>query len=239
VDYRWPVIRIVIADDDLLVREGIEHMLAAEPEIDVVAVSKDRGELMAAIERESPDVVVTDIRMPPENASEGVEVAQALRQSSPQTGVIVVSHYVEPEYALGLLRDGTAGRGYLLKERLGNREQLVAAIKQVAGGGSVVDPEVVDALVRARSRDEHSRLDGLTPRERQVLAEVAAGKSNAAIARTLLITKRAVERHIGSIFAKLDLPREDASRRVVAALLFLSETEPVGESQPAGAVRPS
>jgi DNA-binding NarL/FixJ family response regulator len=220
------LIRVAVADDDLLVREGIEHLLGSEPEIDVVAVATNRQELLDAIVRETPDVVVTDIRMPPTHSSEGVEVAQLLRASAPETGVIVVSHYVEPEYALALLSEGTAGRGYLLKERLGNREQLISAIRQVAAGGSVIDPEVVEALVRARSREGSSALHRLTPREREVLGEVATGKSNAEIARSLVITKRAVERHIGAIFAKLDLPEERvASRRVLAALLFLGEQD--------------
>jgi DNA-binding NarL/FixJ family response regulator len=218
------MIRVAVADDDLLVREGIEHLLGTDPEIEVVAVATNRDDLVEAIEREAPDVVVTDIRMPPKLQNEGVEIAQMLRTTSPRTGVIVVSHYVEPDYALALLNGGTAGRGYLLKERLGNREQLTSAIRQVAAGGSVIDPEVVEALVDARSRDHHSALERLTAREREVLGEVATGKSNAEIARSLFITKRAVERHIGSIFAKLDLPEERvASRRVLAALLFLSE----------------
>jgi DNA-binding NarL/FixJ family response regulator len=218
------VIRVAIADDDLLVREGIEHLLAAESEIDVVAVASNREELIEAIERELPDVVLTDIRMPPQHTVEGIEVAQMLRTTSPMTGVIVVSNYVEPEYALAFLSGGPARRGYLLKERLGNREQLVSAIRQVADGGSVIDPEVVEALVNARSRDRPSPLARLTAREREVLGEVATGKSNAEIARSLFITKRAVERHIGSIFAKLDLPEERvASRRVLATLLFLAD----------------
>jgi DNA-binding NarL/FixJ family response regulator len=220
------MVRVVVADDDLLVREGIEHLLGSEDEIDLVAVASDREELMDAIEREDPDVVVTDIRMPPQHATEGVDIARALRKSSPRTAVIVVSHYVEPEYALGLLGGGTAGRGYLLKDRLGNREQLVSAIKTVATGGSVVDPEVVDALVRSRTQTEDSPLRNLTPREREVLAEIAAGKSNAAIASSLYITKRAVERHVGAIFAKLGLPEEElTSRRVAATLLFLGAGE--------------
>lgn len=218
------MIRVAVADDDLLVREGIEHLLEGEPEIEVVAVAANRDELIDAIEREAPDVVVTDIRMPPRHTNEGIEVAQTLRTTSPRTGVIVVSNYVEPEYALAFLSGGTARRGYLLKERLGNREQLISAIRQVAAGGSVIDPEVVEALVNARSRERPSALARLTAREREVLGEVATGKSNAEIARSLFITKRAVERHIGSIFAKLDLPEERlASRRVLATLLFLAD----------------
>jgi DNA-binding NarL/FixJ family response regulator len=216
------VIRVAIADDDLLVREGIEHVLGIEPSIEVVAVASDRTELMAAIERESPDVVLTDIRMPPDDGANGFEVTSVARAVSPKMGVIVVSHYVEPDYAIALLGDGTAGRGYLLKERLGDTEQLIAAIKEVARGGAVIDPEVIDALVRVKGRERDSAVSKLTPREREVLAELAAGCSNAEIGRRLVITKRAVERHIGSIFAKLNLPEESvASRRVLAALLYL------------------
>jgi DNA-binding NarL/FixJ family response regulator len=226
------MIRVAVADDDLLVREGIEHLLRTEPEIDVVAVATSRDELLEAVEREAPDVIVTDIRMPPSHTSEGVEVAQMLRTSSPQTGVIVISNYAEPEYALAFLSGGTAGRGYLLKERLGNREQLISAIREVAAGGSVIDPEVIEALVDARSRERPSHLQRLTAREREVLGEVATGKSNAEIARSLFITKRAVERHIGSIFAKLDLPEERiASRRVLATLLFLADREAGGSDR--------
>src|SRR5262249_27843979 len=155
----------------------------------------DRQELIDAIEREAPDVVLTDIRMPPTHTNEGIEIAQMLRATSPKTGVIAVSNYVDPEYALAFLSGRTAGPGYLLKERLGNREQLLSAIRQVAGGGSVIDPEVVEALVNARSRERPSVLARLTAREREVLGEVATGKSNAEIARNLFITKRAVERH--------------------------------------------
>ncbi len=218
------MIRVVTADDDLLVREGIQGLLADEPGIEVVAVAADRDELLAAIERESPDVVLTDIRMPPEQTNAGVEVAHFLSARHPTTGVIVLSQYLEPHYALALLESGSSGRGYLLKDRLGNRAQLVSAIEQVAAGGSVVDPRVVDSLVRARQRDEDSPIRLLTPRERDVLAEVATGKSNAAIARSLAITKRAVERHVGAIFSKLDLRDEaESSRRVAATLLFLAD----------------
>jgi DNA-binding NarL/FixJ family response regulator len=220
------MIRVVVADDDLLVREGIQHLLESEPDIELAAVSSDRAGLLDAIERESPDVVLTDIRMPPHQASEGLDVAQQVRQAHPSIGVLVISHYLEPQYALALLEDGTAGRGYLLKDQLGNREQLVSAIEQVAAGGSVIDPQVIDALVRTHQRDDESPLRRLTAREREVLAEVASGKSNAAIAKSLVITKRAVERHIGAIFAKLNLPDdEEASRRVAATLLFLADQD--------------
>lgn len=219
-------IRVAIADDSLLVREGIQHLLAGVDEIELVAVSENQDALMASVARNAPDVVLTDIRMPPGQGTEGVEIAKALWESHPGVGVIVISQYAEAHYALALLEHGSAGRGYLLKERLGNRDQLVSAIEEVAAGGSVIDPLVVEALVQRRGRAEESPLRLLTPREQEVLAEVASGKSNAAIARTLVITKRAVERHIGAIFAKLDLPDEqEASRRVTATLLFLAERQ--------------
>jgi DNA-binding NarL/FixJ family response regulator len=217
-------IRVVVADDSLLVREGLQHMLEGLPQFDLCRVARDEETLIAAIEDELPDVILTDIRMPPGQSTEGLDVAKHLRETHPEIGVIVISQYAEPHYALALLEDGSAGRGYLLKDRLGNREQLVSAIEQVAAGGSVIDPLVVEALVRSRDRSDDSPLRTLTPREREVLGEVAAGKSNAAIARSLVITKRAVERHISSIFSKLDLPDEEhASRRVTVTLLFLAE----------------
>jgi DNA-binding NarL/FixJ family response regulator len=217
-------IRVVVADDNLLVREGIQHVLADVASIDVVALSEDRDALLDAIEREGPDVVLTDIRMPPSQASEGIDIANSVRDLSPAIGVIVISAYAEPHYALSLFAHGSAGRGYLLKDRLGNREQLVAAIEEVAAGGSVIDPVVVEAIVRSKSGSEESPVRLLTPREHEVLAEIASGKSNAAIAKELVITKRAVERHISSIFSKLDLPAEEiVSRRVAATLLYLAD----------------
>jgi DNA-binding NarL/FixJ family response regulator len=217
-------IRVAIADDSLLVREGILHVLEGAPEIEVVSTAGSLDELLAAIEEQDPDVVLTDIRMPPSFATEGISVANRLHSSHPETGVIVLSQYADPQYALSLLEHGSARRGYLLKERLGNRADLVGAIEQVAAGGSVIDPEVVEALVESRRNEGTSVLGRLTPREYEVLAELASGKSNAAIAETLHISKRAVERHIGGIFAKLDLSEEgEASRRVKAALAFLAE----------------
>jgi DNA-binding NarL/FixJ family response regulator len=219
-------IRVAIADDSLLVREGIIHVLERAPQIEVVSASSDHDELLRAIDEQSPDVVLTDIRMPPTHGIEGISIANRLHSSHPTTGVIVLSQYADPEYALSLLEHGSARRGYLLKERLGHQEELVVAIETVAAGGSVIDPEVVEALVESRRTDAASPLHRLTPREREVLAEIASGKSNAAIAATLVISKRAVERHIGAIFAKLDLPEEgEASRRVKATLLFLADRD--------------
>ena len=221
------MIRVALADDDLLIREGLHRLLETDPEIEVVAVAADAGSLLEVVERDLPDVVLTDVKMPPAYATEGIELARGLRQSHPAIGVIVVSQYAELHYALALLENGTAGRGYLLKDRLAHREQLTAAIRTVAAGGSVIDPKLVELLVTRGARHESSPLHRLTQREREVLAELAAGKSNAAIGRDLVITKRAVERHVGAIFAKLALPDEEtASRRVTAALVFLAEKEP-------------
>ncbi len=217
-------IRVALADDSLIAREGIQQLLDAEQEIEVVASCGDLDELLSAVGETSPDVVITDIRMPPTGTDEGIRLAAILRDSAPQVGVVVLSQYSEPEYALALLESGSDRRAYLLKDRLRERAQLRSAIETVADGGSVVDPKVVEALVTAKSRAEASPLAELTPREREVLAEIAQGKSNLAIADSLVLTKRAVEKHINSIFLKLGLSgAEDVSRRVKAALLFLAE----------------
>ena len=223
--YRGPVsIRVVLADDSLLVRQGLEQMLAAEPGIELVASCADLPSLVEAIEAERPDVVVTDIRMPPSLSDEGIQVAARLRSTHPDMGVLVLSQYSEPSYALTLLEAGSDGRGYLLKERVHDRAQLVSAVGTVAEGGSVVDPRVIDTLVGAKARSERSPLGELTPRELEVLAQIAEGKSNGAIAESLVLTKRAVEKHINSIFLKLNLSHaEDVSKRVAAALAFLAE----------------
>jgi DNA-binding NarL/FixJ family response regulator len=219
--------RLVVADDSLLIREGIRQMLEGEADIELVAICDDRDSLLRAIETHRPDVVLTDVRMPPGHENEGIAVANALRRTHPETGVIVLSQYAEPGYVVALLEGGSARRGYLLKDRLSDRFQLVAAIEEVAAGGSVVDSKVVEALVAAHAGKDRSPLDALTPREHEILAEVAVGKSNAAISDSLVITKRAVEHHISSIFAKLDLPDEsEVSRRVTATLLFLAEERP-------------
>ena len=217
-------IRVALADDNLIVREGLEQMLADEAEIDVVASCVDLPSLLAAVEAESPDVVLTDLRMPPSLGDEGIRVATVLRGTHPEIGVIVLSQYDEPDLALALLELGSERRGYMLKERIHDRAQLVNAIETVAEGGSVIDPRVVDVLVAARSRGDSSPLSELTPRELEVLAEIAQGKSNHAIGESLVLTKRAVEKHINSIFLKLGLSNaEDVSKRVKAALLFLAE----------------
>jgi DNA-binding NarL/FixJ family response regulator len=219
-------IRLVIADDSLIAREGIEHILAMEPELEVVASVGDLEELAAAVDRERPDVVLTDIRMPPSNSEEGIRFANRMRETHPQLGVIVLSQYEEPAFALTLLEQGSDRRGYLLKDRLHDHAQLRAAIEAVVKGGAVIDPKLVDALVNGKARLERSPLAELTPREQEVLSEIAQGKSNSAIAEALFLTKRAVEKHINSIFLKLDLgPEDDVSKRVKATLLFLSASD--------------
>ena len=186
---------------------------------------EDRDSLLAAVERWTPDVVVTDIRMPPTFGNEGLEVARRLREERPDLGVVVLSAHVEPAYALTLLEDGANGRAYLLKEHIGRPDQLVGAIQEVARGGSVIDPSVVEVLVDDRMRARRSPLAALTPRELQILGEIAQGRSNAAIADELVLTKRAVEKHVNAIFAKLGLRAQDdtVNRRVRAALLFLAD----------------
>jgi DNA-binding NarL/FixJ family response regulator len=217
-------IRVALAEDSLLVREGIRRLLDAQEGVQVVAVCGDLDELLAAVETERPDVVLTDIRMPPTGTDEGIRAAARLRTSHPRLGVVVLSQYDDPAYALSLLEGGSGGRAYLLKERVSEPEQLVAAIREVARGRSVIDPKIVETLVFARARAAHSPVAGLTPREREVLAQMAQGKNNAAIAEALTLTTRAVERHISALFAKLPLDDQpDVDRRVKAVLLFLAE----------------
>jgi DNA-binding NarL/FixJ family response regulator len=219
-------IRLVIADDNLIAREGVQQILAADPELEVVASVGDLRELEQAVERERPDVVLTDLRMPPGLSDEGIRFANELREAHPDVGVIVLSQYEEPGYALMLIEHGSDRRGYLLKDRLHDRSQLRAAIDAVAGGGAMIDPKLVDALVSGKARLERSPLAELTPREREVLAEIAQGKSNSAIAESLVLTRRAVEKHINAIFMKLNLgAADDVHKRVKATLLFLSATQ--------------
>jgi DNA-binding NarL/FixJ family response regulator len=221
---RTAPLRVVLADDSYLVREAIAHVLSGAPEVDVVATCEDGDELRAAIDRERPDVVLTDIRMPPSGDDEGIMIARGLRETHPEVGVVVVSQYADPRYGIALLERGSDGRAYLLKERLHDRAQIVAALQAVAAGNSVVDSKVVEALIAARARAESSPLAELTQRELEILSEIAQGKSNAAIAEHLVLTKRAVEKHINAIFLKLGLTQaEDFSRRVKAALIYLSQ----------------
>ena len=215
---------MVFADDNYLLREGVKQLIETQPELELAATATDFASLMAAVEKERPAVVVTDIRMPPSGTDEGIRAAEQIRSSHPDIGVVVLSQYAEPEYALSLLEKGAAGRAYLLKERVSDIDQLVNAIREVARGGSVIDPKVVEALVAARTRKPDSPLKDLTVREQEVLAAIAQGKNNAAIAGQLFLTERAVEKHINSILSKLGLQEDkDTHRRVRAALLYLSE----------------
>ncbi|HUS42584.1 MAG TPA: response regulator transcription factor [Ilumatobacteraceae bacterium] len=220
------VTRIVVAEDSLLVREGIEKLLGRQSGIEIVALCVDLPELLAAVETHRPDAVLTDIRMPPNNSDEGIVAATALRELHPEIGVVVLSQYVEPSYALQLFDGGSQGRAYLLKERLSDVDQLIQALDEVTTGGSVIDPKVVESLVNARGRGKHSPLEHLTPRELEVLSEIAQGKNNAAVASSLVLSERAVEKHINSLFSKLGLGEEpDVHRRVKAVLLYLADRD--------------
>jgi DNA-binding NarL/FixJ family response regulator len=217
-------IRVVVAEDNYLVREAVVRLLEASPEIEVAGACEDYDSLLATVASVKPDVVVTDIRMPPTGTDEGVRAAKHLREIQPQVGVVVLSQYVEPGYALELLDEGSERRAYLLKERVSDVDQLLRAIQEVARGGSVIDPKVVEALVTARSRRSDSKLEQLTPREQEVLAEMAQGRNNAAVAAALGLSERAVEKHINSVFSKLGLTEElDVNRRVKAVLLYLAD----------------
>jgi DNA-binding NarL/FixJ family response regulator len=219
-------VRLVLADDHYLVREGLRRLLESQPDLEVVAACGDLESLLAAVDEHRPDVVLTDIRMPPTGVDEGIQAADRLREAHPQTGVVVLSQYADPRYALPLLEHGSEGRAYLLKERIDDVAQLAAAIRAVADGGSFVDPKVVEALVAENTRVESSPLHDLTPRERDVLREMAAGKNNAAIAATLFLTERSVEKVIHSIFLKLGIGWEQSvHKRVKAVVLYLAETQ--------------
>jgi DNA-binding NarL/FixJ family response regulator len=219
-------IRVVLAEDHYLVREGVRRVLETRSGLEVAAVCDDLDSLLAAVEAERPDVVITDIRMPPGDADEGIQAAERLRVTNPEIGVVVLSQYANPSYALALLKGGTAGRAYLLKERVKDLGELEAAIHAVAEGGSMIDPKVVDALVAENARSEESPLSQLTPRERDVLRAMAEGKNNAAIADALVLTERSVEKVIHSIFLKLGLTWEKAvHKRVKAVILYLAESD--------------
>ena len=213
-----------MAEDDYLVREGVRRLLEAVSDLDIVGICEDIDALLAAIEDTAPDVVLTDIRMPPTSTDEGIRVAEQLRDTHPGVGVVVLSHFIDPQYALALLDRGADRRAYLLQERVRDTEELVHAIREVAAGGSVIDSKVVEALIAARSRSNRSPLEELTPRERQILGEMAEGKSNAASAGEVFITAGSVEKVIHSIFLKLGLTwTPDVNRRVKAVLVYLSE----------------
>ena len=236
-------IRLALGEDSLIVREGVRQLLDNDPALEIVAVAGDFQSLSDACDRDTPDVVITDIRMPPTNTDEGIRLAAALRDRHPAMGVVVLSQFSDPLYALALLDRGSDRRAYLLKERVHNRAELTAAIQAVASGSSFIDPKIVEGLVHARALADHSPLNELTTREREVLSEIAQGKSNTAIANSLFLTKRAVEKHINAIFLKLGLAdAQDVSKRVKATLMLLSQTglEPPGELPPSnGATAPT
>lgn len=218
------VIRVALAEDHVLLREGISRLVAANDDFELVGAASDLPQLLAVVNDQVPDVVVTDIRMPPTGTDEGIQAAAWIRQHHPQIGVVVLSQYTAPGYAVALFEHGSSGRAYLLKERIGSVDELARAIRTVAEAGSVIDPMVVDELVRARSQEHMSGVSSLTPRESEILAEMAQGKSNSAIAAALFVTERAVEKHTNSIFAKLGLSEEkDVNRRVKAVLVYLSQ----------------
>jgi len=218
-------LRVVFADDNYLVREGVAGLLTETPEIDLVGTVGDPVALLAAVGEHRPDAVLTDIRMPPTFTTEGIDAAKRIRAEFPDVGVVVLSQYVEEDYAYDLLVDGVAGLGYLLKERVSQVDDLVRALHDVARGGSALDPKVVEGLMARRAKETSSPLRGLTEREQEVLQAMATGRSNAAIAATLFMSERAVEKHIGSVFQKLDVVNEsDVNRRVMAVLAFLDAT---------------
>jgi DNA-binding NarL/FixJ family response regulator len=221
------MVRVVFAEDNYLVREGTAALLATSLEVELVGTATSLDELMVAVEELRPEVVLTDIRMPPTNTTEGIVAAKRIRAEHPEIGVVVLSQFAEEEYAYDLLKDGAAGLGYLLKERVSDVDELVRAIDEISRGGSVLDPKVVEALVAAKDRMAHSPLAQLTEREREVLEHMAQGQNNASIAKSLFLTERAVEKHINSLFHKLGLSEEpDVHRRVMAVLAFLRESTP-------------
>jgi DNA-binding NarL/FixJ family response regulator len=220
------VLRVVFAEDNYLVREGTAALLAESDEVELVGTAASYDELLDAVIAHSPDAVLTDIRMPPDNSDEGIRAARHIRAEHPSIGVVVLSQFSDEEYVYDLLKDGAEGLGYLLKERIADVDELVRALEEVARGGSVLDPKVVEALVAAKDRMAHSPLGTLTDREREVLSHMAQGKNNAAIAGSLFLTERAVEKHINSLFHKLDLSEEpNVHRRVMAVLAFLREQQ--------------
>lgn len=218
-----PAIRVVLAEDNTLLREGISRLIEGDADLELVGVASNLPELLDLVVEQEPDVVVTDIRMPPTGTDEGIRAASWLREHQPKVGVVVLSQYTAPSYALELLEEGSAGRAYLLKERVAGANELTQTIRVVASGGSVIDPQVVDVLVQARAKHHKSDLEWLTPRESEILAEMAQGKSNGAIAKSLNVSERAVEKHSNAIFSKLGLSEErDLNRRVKAVLVYLS-----------------
>ena len=224
--YHPRMLRVVFAEDNYLVREGTSALLSESGQVDLVGSAEDLDGLLAAVAAHAPDAVLTDIRMPPTGTDEGIRAAKRIRADHPEVGVVVLSQFADEEYAYELLKDGAEGLGYLLKERVADVDELVRALTEVSRGGSVLDPKIVEALVAAKDRMAHSPLASLTEREREVLSHMAQGQNNAAIAKSLFLTERAVEKHINSLFHKLALTEEpDVHRRVMAVLAFLRESE--------------
>jgi DNA-binding NarL/FixJ family response regulator len=219
-------IRLLICEDDYLVREGARAVLDSASGIRVLATAANPDELDELLATHEPDAVILDIRMPPTYSTEGIDIARRLRRERPEIGIVILSQHDDPEYALELLEDGSERLAYLLKERLGDSERLVAAIEEVVQGGSALDPKIVDSLMEAQRRRSASRLAGLTPRELEVLSMMATGKGNAAIARDLVVSERAIEKHTNAIFRKIGLGDEiDVNRRVAAVLFFLQRSD--------------
>ena len=218
-------LRVVLADDNYLVREGVTALLAEVADIELVESVGDPQSLLKSVRQHQPDAVLTDIRMPPTHTTEGIDAAKQIRAEHPSIGVVVLSQYVEEDYALALLSEGVAGLGYLLKERVSDIDELVRALGDVARGGSALDPKVVEGLMLRKSAEASSPLRGLTEKERTVLAEMATGRTNASIAQTLYMSERSVEKHISAVFLKLGLVDEgEKNRRVMAVLAFVEAT---------------
>jgi DNA-binding NarL/FixJ family response regulator len=215
-------LRVVFADDNYLVREGVAALIGEVDDIELVETVADPQSLLKAVGELQPDAVLTDIRMPPTFTTEGIDAAKKIRAEHPSIGVVVLSQYVEEDYAFELLENGVAGLGYLLKERVSQLDELVRALHEVSRGGSALDPKVVEGLMARKANEARSPLLGLTDKERAVLEAMAGGRNNATIAKTLFMSERAVEKHIGSVFQKLGLIEEgEVNRRVMAVLKFL------------------
>jgi DNA-binding NarL/FixJ family response regulator len=229
-------VKVVIAEDHYLVREGTRRLLESSGEVDVVAAVENTELLLDAVERLRPDAVITDIRMPPTHQMEGIEAAHEIRSRHPEVGIVVLSQYVNSLYAFELFRDGTTGLAYLLKDRVGELDELLRGLREVATGGSVIDPKVVEGLLGRRQEPARSLLETLTSREMEVLSEMAQGKSNAAISDSLYISSSGVEKHINAIFAKLMLSSEDGAqhRRVAAVLTLLRNQDLRGSAEAQG-----
>jgi DNA-binding NarL/FixJ family response regulator len=221
-------LRVIIAEDNYLVREGTRRLLEDSGEVNVVAAVGNAVELLDAVERMRPQAVLTDIRMPPSHHMEGIEAARTIRARHPDVGVVVLSQHSDELYAYELLKDGTSGLAYLLKERVSDLDALVRTLREVVGGGSVIDPKVVEALLGRRARQEESALGTLSPRELEVLGKMAEGRTNPVIARALFMSESTVEKHVSAIFSKLGLSEEkEIDRRVAAVLAFLRESDSI------------